>query len=75
MHRILKENKGQGSAELILLIGSILIIVILIGNYIFQISNGINNSLKELIGKQRDDILYRLWKYWILESIKNNEWW
>ncbi|WP_042701640.1 class III signal peptide-containing protein [Methanobrevibacter arboriphilus] len=55
-----KEEEGQGSVEIILLIGLILIIVILTGNYIFNISNSINNSLKHLIEKGRDEILLKV---------------
>ncbi|MBF4468223.1 MAG: class III signal peptide-containing protein [Methanobrevibacter arboriphilus] len=55
-----KEEEGQGSVEIILLIGLILVIVILTGNYIFNISNSINNSLKQLIEKGRDEILLKV---------------
>ncbi|MCC7562049.1 MAG: class III signal peptide-containing protein [Methanobrevibacter arboriphilus] len=55
-----KEEEGQGSVEIILLIGLILVIVILTGNYIFNISNSINNSLKQLIEKGRDEILLEI---------------
>lgn len=55
-----KEEEGQGSVEIILLIGLILIIVILTGNYIFNMSNSINNSLKQLIEKGRDEILLKV---------------
>ncbi|RBQ23569.1 hypothetical protein ALNOE001_08490 [Candidatus Methanobinarius endosymbioticus] len=50
--KIFNEQEGQGSAEMILLIGAIIIIVILVGNYIFQVSEGINENLKELIEKE-----------------------
>jgi len=59
-NRLYKEEKGQGSVEIILLIGLILVIVILTGNYIFNISNSINNSLKGLIEKVRDEILLKV---------------
>jgi len=57
---LLKEENGQGSAEMILLIGALLVIVIVIGNYIFNISESIHNSLKSLIEKGRNSILYRI---------------
>lgn len=60
IYKMLKGNERQGSAELILLIGVILIIIILVGNYIFQISEEMSNNLKELIEKQRDNLLYGL---------------
>ncbi|WP_278521951.1 class III signal peptide-containing protein [Methanobrevibacter arboriphilus] len=59
-NKIYKEEEGQGSVEIILLIGLILVIVILTGNYIFNISNSINNSLKQLIEKGRDEILLKV---------------
>ncbi|WP_054835238.1 class III signal peptide-containing protein [Methanobrevibacter arboriphilus] len=59
-NKIYKEEEGQGSVEIILLIGLILVIVILTGNYIFNISNSINNSLKQLIEKGRDEILLEI---------------
>ena len=58
--KLLKEENGQGSAEMILLIGALLIIVIVVGNYIFNISESINDSLKSLIEKGRNSILYRI---------------
>ncbi|MBZ9571628.1 class III signal peptide-containing protein [Methanobrevibacter sp. TMH8] len=54
------DKNGQISAEMILLIGTILIIVILAGNYIFKISDSINSSLLNLIEKVRDSILYKI---------------
>jgi len=55
-----EEEEGQGSAEMILLIGAILIIVIVVGNYIFSISENINNSLKTLLEKGRDTLLNKI---------------
>jgi len=57
---LLKEEEGQSSAEMILLIGAILVIVIVVGNYIFNISETINDSLKTLIEKGKNSVLYRL---------------
>ena len=58
--KLLKEEKGQGSAEMILLIGAILVIVIVVGNYIFSITENINNNLKTLLEKGSDSVLCRL---------------
>jgi len=57
---ILREESGQGSAEMILLMGVILVIVIIAGNYIFNISESINDSLKSLLEKGRESILNKL---------------
>lgn len=58
--KILKEEEGQGSTEMILLIGAIMIIVIVVGNYIFNITESINKGLKNLIEEGRESILYRI---------------
>ena len=58
--KLLKEEKGQGSAEMILLIGAILVIVIIVGNYIFNISENINNNLKTLLEKGRESIINKI---------------
>ena len=48
------DNKGQGSAELILIIGGLLIIVLLIGSYMSNITqktqSNINKLLNSIIG-------------------------
>lgn len=51
------DDKGQSSGEIILLIGGILVILILIGNYISNITNSIEDNLKKLLIKERDYIL------------------
>lgn len=61
MYNTLKNNNfGQTSVEIILLIGSILIISLIIGNYIFQINNQINTGFKEVITKGRDSLINKL---------------
>lgn len=51
------DDKGQSSGEIILLIGGILVILILIGSYISNITNSIEDNLKKLLIKERDYIL------------------
>lgn len=58
--KILKEEEGQGSTEMILLIGAIMIIVIVVGNYIFNITESTNKGLKNLIEEGRESILYKI---------------
>jgi Flp pilus assembly pilin Flp len=60
LKNLLKEENGQTSAEMILLMGIILVIVIIAGNFIFNISENINNSLKDLLEKERNSILYKI---------------
>lgn len=52
--------KGQGSVEMILLIGSILIIVLIIASYLFNISTMINESFKITIESARNNILNKI---------------
>ena len=54
------EESGQVSAEMILLIGAILVIVIIAGNFILNISQSINDSLKDLLEKGRESTLKKL---------------
>ncbi|MEA4956739.1 MAG: class III signal peptide-containing protein [Methanobrevibacter sp.] len=59
-NKIYIEEEGQGSVEIILLIGSVLVIVILAGSYVLNISNSINNNLKTLIEGVKDNILLKI---------------
>ncbi|MBR5504506.1 MAG: class III signal peptide-containing protein [Methanobrevibacter sp.] len=57
----LKENKtGQTSVELILLIGSILVISIISGTYIFEINSKINHQFNETMNKARIFLLNKV---------------
>ena len=60
--KMLNDEKGQGSAEMILLMGAILAIVLLVGVYLFSISSTINNSFKKVIESGRDNIINKIWK-------------
>jgi uncharacterized protein (UPF0333 family) len=57
---MIEEDSGQSSAEMILLVGAILVIVIIAGNYIFNISETINNSLKSLLEDGRNSVLRKI---------------
>ncbi|WP_409200758.1 class III signal peptide-containing protein [Methanobrevibacter sp. DSM 116169] len=57
MNSILNENSGQTSAELILLIGGIIVIVIIVGSYGVNILDSINKSLKSLLESEKEFIL------------------
>ncbi|WP_276848989.1 hypothetical protein [Methanobrevibacter woesei] len=59
MGRIM-DNSGQGSAELILIIGGLLIIILLIGNYIATIQETVQESLKKVLTKERDFIINKI---------------
>lgn len=58
--KILRENNSQISAELILLLGSTIIIVIIVGEMVFRINEDINSSLKRLIETGRNNSLNNL---------------
>ena len=67
MVRIMKElkylksdNKGQTSVEVILLIGSILVISIICGTYIYKINLEINDIFNQTLSKGRVFLLNKL---------------
>ena len=54
------DNKGQGSAELILILGGLIIIVLLVGSYISNITQKTQNNLESLIKKERDFLINKI---------------
>ena len=54
MYRKKLDIKGQGSAELILIIGGLLVIILLVGSYISDITNKTQANLKGLLKQERD---------------------
>ena len=48
-----KEESGQTSVEVILLIGSILVITIIAGTYVFSISSNVNSQFNQTMSKAR----------------------
>ena len=60
LEKIINEKKGQGSAEMILLMGAILAIVLVVGVYLFRISSSINDGLKKVIESGRDTIISKI---------------
>lgn len=54
---MVRDNKGQSSAELILIIGGLLVIILLVGFFISNITNSTQNSLKEVLTKERKYVL------------------
>ncbi|MDR3222565.1 MAG: hypothetical protein LBT66_02335 [Methanobrevibacter sp.] len=57
---IISEESGQSSAELMLLVGTIIVIVLLVGVYITNITHSIDNGLKSLVEDGRDSLINRL---------------
>lgn len=60
MYRQKLDNKGQGSAELILIIGGLLIIVLFVGSYLSNITQKTQTSINSLLKKERDYILNKI---------------
>ena len=60
MKLLIKDNKAQGSAELILLMGAILIIVLIVGIYITNITRSISWQIKEIITNGRNFMINKI---------------
>lgn len=64
IHELIKtvkdDNIGQTSVEVILLIGSILVITIICGTYIYRINSQVNDSFNQTLGKGRLYLLNKL---------------
>jgi uncharacterized protein (UPF0333 family) len=51
------DSKGQGSAELILIVGGLIIIVLLVGSYMSHITEQSQTNIKKLLQKERDFLI------------------
>lgn len=60
MYRKKLDNKGQGSAELILIIGGLIVIVLLVGSYMSNITEKTQNNIQKLLKIERDFILNKI---------------
>ncbi|WP_369693430.1 class III signal peptide-containing protein [Methanobrevibacter thaueri] len=60
MYRKKLDNKGQGSAELILIIGGLIIIVLLVGSYMSHITEQSQTNIKNLLQKERDFLINKI---------------
>ena len=60
MYRKKLDNKGQGSAELILIIGGLLVIVLLVGSYMSNITEQTQANIKQLLKTERDFLINRM---------------
>ena len=54
------DNKGQGSAELILIIGGLIVIVLLVGSYISKITQKTQTNLEKLLKIERDFLINKI---------------
>ena len=54
------DNKGQSSAELILIIGGLLVIILFVGSYISNITDTTQKSFKNLLTQERDYLINKI---------------
>ncbi|MBR2558247.1 MAG: class III signal peptide-containing protein [Methanobrevibacter sp.] len=54
------DNKGQSSAELILILGGLLVIVLLVGSYISNITKITENNFENILKKERDFLINKI---------------
>jgi len=57
---MLIDEKAQISAEMILLVGAILVLVIIAGTYIFDISSSIAGNITEVINSARESTINKM---------------
>ena len=60
MYRKRLDDKGQGSAELILIVGGLIIIVLLVGSYMSNITEQTQANIKQLLKTERDFLINRM---------------
>ena len=54
------DNKGQSSAELILIIGGLLVIILFVGSYISNMTDTTQKSFKNLLTQERDYLINKI---------------
>ena len=54
------DDKGQSSAEVILILGGLLAIVLFVASYITKNKKTTNNSFEELIKQERDFLINKI---------------
>lgn len=54
------DNNGQSSAELILIVGGLIIIVLFVGSYISNITNTTQENFKKILEKERDFLINKI---------------
>ena len=60
MYRKKLDNKGQGSAELILIIGGLMVIVLLIGSYMSNITKKTQTNIQSLLKIEREKLINKI---------------
>lgn len=54
------DEKGQGSAELILILGGLIIIVLLVGSYMSNITSKTQSNIQNLIKTEKDFLINKI---------------
>ena len=54
------DNKGQGSAELILITGGLIVIILLVDSYMSNITGKIQTNMDNLLKKERDFLINKI---------------
>ncbi len=60
MYKKKLDNRGQGSAELILIIGGLIIIVLLVGSYMSNITEKTQTNIHNLLKVERDYLINKI---------------
>lgn len=60
MFRKRLDNSGQGSAELILIVGGLIVVVLLVGSYISNITNKTQSNIKTLLKTERNFLINKI---------------
>ncbi len=60
MFRKKLDNKGQGSSELILITGGLIVIILLVGSYISNMTNKTQRNLETLLKQERDFLINKI---------------
>ena len=60
MYRKKLDNKGQGSAELILIIGGLLVIVLLVGSYMSTITRKTQTNMNNVLKIERNFLINKI---------------
>ena len=60
MYRKNFDNRGQRSAELILIIGGLIVIVLLVGSYMSNITEKTQTNINKLLKLERDNIINKI---------------
>ncbi len=54
------DDAGQGSAELILILGGLIIIVLLVGSYMSNIANTTQDTIQNLLKTEKDFLINKI---------------